>query len=288
LRAGLAYSLCALAVASVHLVRAQSGSLTVPKTIEAGSTFSIQSSGTGKAVLYIIGPEQVLRRDVQLGEATNFPAGSLYNAGHYMAVLSGGSSDPIQFDVVPAGQPANLSFLARPSRLPVGLHGGITGAVYVFDAYRNLMVAPMQVSFDLQNPSSPPQQRILTTLDGAAWTAMDSSPRQGTDRFTVSAEGVSTERVISQVPGDPCALKMNMKKSGQRVELQTDPVRDCSGNSVLDGTIITFTETYDGNESTVDVPLKRGIAKVEMPFHSGATITIASGIALGNQIRLER
>ena len=61
---------------------AQSGSLTVPKTIEAGSAFSIQSSGTGKAVLYIVGPEQVLRRDVQLGDATFFPAGSLYNAGH--------------------------------------------------------------------------------------------------------------------------------------------------------------------------------------------------------------
>jgi len=267
---------------------AQSGSLTVPKTIEAGSAFSIQSSGTGKAVLYIVGPEQVLRRDVQLGDATFFPAGSLYNAGHYMAVLSGGSSDPSQFDVVPASQPANLSFLARPSRLPVGLHGSITGAVYVFDTYRNLIVAPTQVSFELQNPSSPKQQRLITTRDGAAWTAMDSSAQQGTDRFMASAGGVSSERVISQVPGDPCGLKMSMKQSGPRVELQTDPVRDCSGNAVPDGTIITFTETYNGDESTVDVPLKRGIAKVEMPFHSGATINIASGIALGNQIHLER
>ena len=103
-----------------------------------------------------------------------------------------------------------------------------------------------------------------------------------------SAGGVSSERVISQVPGDPCGLKMSMKQSGPRVELQTDPVRDCSGNAVPDGTIITFTETYNGDESTVDVPLKRGIAKVEMPFHSGATINIASGIALGNQIHLER
>jgi hypothetical protein len=57
---------------------------------------------------------------------------------------------------------------------------------------------------------------------------------------------------------------------------------------VPDGTIVTFTETHNGDESTVDVPLKRGIAKVEMPAYPGATITVASGVALGNQIRLEK
>jgi hypothetical protein len=38
----------------------------------------------------------------------------------------------------------------------------------------------------------------------------------------------------------------------------------------------------------VDVPLKQGIAKVEMPAHSGATISVASGVVLGNQIRWEQ
>jgi hypothetical protein len=76
-----------------------------------------------------------LKRDVQLGETVIFPAGSLYNAGHYLAVFAGGSStENGSFDVVPASEPANLSFLAKPSRLPVGLHDGITGSVYVFDA----------------------------------------------------------------------------------------------------------------------------------------------------------
>jgi len=44
---------------------AQSSSLHFPKTVESGSAFSIQSAGSGKAVLYIVGPAQVLRRDVQ-------------------------------------------------------------------------------------------------------------------------------------------------------------------------------------------------------------------------------
>lgn len=287
MRAGCATAWCAVAIASAHLF-AQSASVTVPDSIEAGSAFSIRCTGSGTAILYLVGPGQVLSRNVQLGETIYFPAGSLYNAGHYMAVLSVNASEPGQFDVVPADQPANINFLARPSRLQVGLHGGITGAVYVFDAYRNLIVAPAQVTFELSNPAGATQQRVVTTRNGAAWTAMDSSSQQGSDKFIARAGGISSERVIGQVPGDPCSLKMNATPSGEQVELQTDPVRDCSGNAVPDGTIVTFTESYNGDRSTVDVPLKRGVAKVEMPRHPGATITVASGVALGNQIHLER
>ena len=114
---------------------------------------------------------------------------------------------------------------------------------------------------------------------------MDSTGHQGIDQFVARAGGISSTRVIRQVPGDPCALKMSAQKSGQKLELKTDPVMDCSGNAVLDGTIVTFTETYGGGQSTADVPLKHGIAEVAMPAHHGATISVASGVVLGNQIR---
>ena len=70
----------------------QTGALHLPKTIEAGSAFSIQSDGSGNAVLYIVGLGQVLRRNVQLGETTSFAPGDLHNAGHYLVFLVGGSS----------------------------------------------------------------------------------------------------------------------------------------------------------------------------------------------------
>lgn len=288
MRTGATLVVGLLVAASAHTLLAQTGALDVPKTVEAGAGFSIQCAGSGKATLYIIGPEQVLKREVLLGQTTLFPAGSLYNAGRYLAVLAGGATDADEFNVVPAHQPAKLSFLARPSRLPVGLHDGITGAVYVFDAYENLITVPTQVSFELSGPSGIAQTRSATTRDGATWTAMDSSAREGTDKFVARTDGVAGTRMIEQVPGDPCSLKMNARQSGQQLELETDPVRDCSGNAVPDGTIVTFTEAYNGNESTVDVPLKRGIAKLEMPAHPGATITVASGVALGNQIRWGR
>src|ERR1700682_979408 len=116
-----------VAVAS-QLAVAQTGGLRVPKIVEAGSAFSIQSAGSGKATLYIVGPGQVLRRNVQLGETTSFAPGDLHNAGHYLALLVGASStENAAFDVVAAHQAAALSFLAKPSRLPVALHDGISG-----------------------------------------------------------------------------------------------------------------------------------------------------------------
>jgi hypothetical protein len=280
----------ALMLASVaQLAFAQNANMRLPQVVEAGTAFSIQSRGSGKAVLYIVGPGQILRSDVQLGGPTFFPAGLLSNAGHYVAVLSGGSStDSGAFDVIPAKQPAALSFLAKPSRLPVGLHNGISGAVYVFDAYQNLITVPTPVSFDLANKSSAVQTHTVTSRDGAAWTNMDSSPKEGTANFVARAAGISSMRVIEQVPGEPCGLRMNARQSGQKLDLETDPVRDCSGNAVADGTIVTFTETYNGSQSTADVPLKHGIARVEMPVYDGALISVASGVVMGNEIRWRR
>jgi hypothetical protein len=289
MRAGLTFLLCGLALAAMQPAFADAGSMTLPKTVEAGAAFSIQSSGSGKATLFVVGLGQVLKRDVQLGETTFFPAGSLYNAGHYVAVLAGDSTtESGAFDVVPASSPAELSFLAKPSRLAVGLHDGITWAAYVFDTYRNLIVAPTQVSFELSSPSGAVQKRIVATHDGAAWTVLDSTAQQGIDRFVARIDRASSARVVEQVAGDPCGLKMSAEQSGRELELKTDPVRDCNGNAVPDGTIVTFTEAYKGGQSTVDVPLKRGIAEVQMAGHSGATISVASGVVLGNQIHWEK
>src|ERR1700752_4092454 len=110
MRTRAAILLAVLAMAGAPLLVAQEGSLTLPKTVEAGKAFSIQSSGSGKATLYIVGLGQVLKRDVQLGEAVSFPTGSIYSAGHYVTVLARESApaESASFDVVPASQPSDL------------------------------------------------------------------------------------------------------------------------------------------------------------------------------------
>lgn len=279
----LLYSGFALVLA--QFAWAQSASLTAPKTIQAGDAFSIQTTGNGDGTLYIVGPGQAISQKVTLGAPASFAAGTLFNAGYYSVILTaGGSNQSASLEVTPAADPAELSFLARPSRLPVSLHNGVSGAVYVFDAYHNLITRPMPVTFDLSNPSSPAQQRKVMTVNGAAWTQLNSTPKEGNDKFVASVGGVSSSRIVQQVPGDPCTLKMTATPAGNQLHLQTAPVRDCSGNAVPDGTIITFTEDYKGTQSTADVPLKRGIAEVKMPAQPGARITVASGVVLGNEI----
>jgi hypothetical protein len=201
--------------------------------------------------------------------------------------VSTAPNDAASLDVTPA-KVSDVSFLARPSRLAVKIHNGITGAVYVFDSYKNLVIAPTAVLFSLTAPSGASESRTAQSKDGAAWIAMDSSPKEGAAHFVAKVGEVSTTRIIGQVPGDPCSLRMSAKPSGEKIALETEPVRDCSGNAVPDGTIVTFTATYGGGQTTVDVPLKRGVAKVEMPAYPGANISVASGVVLGNQIHWGR
>jgi hypothetical protein len=270
-------SLLALLI-SFPLVAAngQNGDLNLPKDVVAGAAFSIPTAGSGKAVLYIFGPAQVLKRDAQLGQPVEFAAGDLDHAGHYVAVLSSGSSTQTgEFDVAPASQPASLSFLARPSRIPADLQNGITAAVYIFDAYQNLITTPTPVSFQLSVASAPAQTRTVVSSQGAASTEMNSATKEGNAKF------------VAQVPGNPCGLKMNARQVGDKLDLETDPLRDCNGNAVTDGTVVTFTESWNGLQTTVDVPLKHGIAEAEVPAHIGARISVATGVVMGNEIRWE-
>lgn len=264
---------------------AQNAQLELPKTVQAGSPVSVSSVGSGKAVLYIVGPAQALRRDVQLGQSIVLGPGELHNAGHYSAFLVGPSaSQTAEFDVV-AKQPSTLSFLAKPSRLPVDLRNGISGVVYVFDAFRNLVLAPAQVSFELSETGGAAQTRTVASRNGVAWLRLDSAPKAGSAQFQARVGEITEKRVVQLVSGEPCNLRMDARRSGARVELETEPLRDCRGNPVPDGTIVTFIERNNASESTVDVPIKRGIARTDLPANDGATISVATGVVMGNEIR---
>ena len=275
-----------LVFAPTAVIYAQGASMTMPKQVEAGSAFSIQTSGNGKAVLYIVGFGQVLRRDVDLGTASSFAPGEIDNAGEYTVILAGsGTQDSGVLTVTPASKVANVSFLAKPSRLPVSLHNGISGAAYIFDAYQNLITAPTPVSFELSVGAGAAQTKNTVARNGYAWTQMDSASKEGAAQFTARAGDIANTRIIQQVPGDPCGLRLKARPAGKDVALETDPLRDCSGNAVPDGTIVTFTESYGGRQTTVDVPLKHGIAQTELPAYDGARISAATGVVLGNEIR---
>ena len=269
---------------TIPFAAALNESLKVPKTVEAGKVFSIATNAGDKGVLYVVGLGDVIRREVQPGENILLEPGDIHNAGHYIVLLVTNSLvEHAEFDVVASARPASLSFLAKPSRLPVDIQGGISGVVYVFDAFRNLILQPTPVSFQLAGASA----ETTSAQNVVAWMKVNSAPKAGTTQLQASAGGVTEIRMVQQVAGEACGLRMTAHPSGQRLLLETDPVRDCRGNALPDGTVVTFTATAHGRPvATVDVPLKRDVAKTEIPVYSGAVISVATGVVMGNEVRL--
>ena len=124
-----------------------------------------------------------------------FGLGELVNAGHYVAFLvSPSSTQTAEFDVIAAHQPSSLSLLAKPSRLPVDQHDGISGVAYVFDVFRNLVLEPMPVEFQLSGVAGTPHTQTAQTKYGVAWVRMDSGSEAGAAQLEANAGGVSAKR----------------------------------------------------------------------------------------------
>src|SRR5690349_6021933 len=123
---------------------AHAQSLEVPKQVTAGNGFSMGNNGSGGEFV-LVGPAGIVKKNVNSGEAIDIAPEDIRVAGHYQAILG---SDATDFFVHPS-KPAALTFLARPSRVPAGAKGVITGVAFVFDDYKNLVLAPTPVKFDL-------------------------------------------------------------------------------------------------------------------------------------------
>src|ERR1700760_4027444 len=124
---------------------ARAAELRLPQDAVAGQAMTIGASGDGEATLFLVGPGQIIQHKIKLGSEAQIKAGELHSAGRWIAILkSGGSSQSSVFWVKP-GQPENLSFLARPSRVPVAHPNVINGTVFVFDQFHNLILQPTPV-----------------------------------------------------------------------------------------------------------------------------------------------
>ena len=109
---------------------ADAAELRVPTDAVAGAEVSIPTIGSGDATFYLFGPGTAIKRPVKLGEDVRLTGNDLQFSGRYTAVLSNGDSGV--FFVAPA-KPADVAFLARPSRVPASTRQVISGTAFVFD-----------------------------------------------------------------------------------------------------------------------------------------------------------
>jgi hypothetical protein len=258
----------------------------LPQETVAGQAFTIGTSGSGEATLCLIGPAQAIKRTLHLGEEVQIKSNELQSAGRWIAVLrSGANSQSHVFWVKPA-QAAQLSFLARPSRVPVARPDAITGMAFVFDDFHNLVLQPTPVNFSLSVGGSG-VSRAVPTVEGIAWIRTSSARKAGAAQFVATVGNNSVRRVVEQVASDPCNLTMHIaQRTGNAVRIETSPIHDCTGNPVPDGTIVTFTEISRDGHSTVDARIKKGIAAADLPYSPDASISVAAGVVLGNELRL--
>jgi hypothetical protein len=263
---------------------ARAAELHVPQNAVAGQPLSIGTSGSG--TLYLVGPGQVIKKEFKSG-SVDIKGEELRSAGRWIAVVRGDSKQSQVFWVKP-GKPGKLNFLARPSRVPVARPNVISGVTFVFDQYQNLILDPTPVNFNL-SVGGAGSTKTVTSREGVAWINSASAPKAGAAQFVASVNDTSVTRVVQQVAADPCERSFRMHVAGhtaQNTIVETDPIRDCSGNPVPDGTIVTFIQTDKTGKSTVDARIKKGTARAELPASDNATITVAAGVVLGNELRV--
>jgi hypothetical protein len=263
---------------------AQDG-IRAPGTVVAGDAATVSTSGSGKATFYLIGPGVSRKSDVNLGSEIQLAGEDLRNAGAYLAIVCSDSCRSATFYVI-AGKPASLTFLVHPSRVPVAQENAVSGVALPFDQFHNLVLASVMVNFQLAAGNVASQTRAVSTKDGAAWFRTTSGKSAGAMQVVAAAGGLSTRRIVQQVASDPCNLRIKGERTTAGILVETEPVHDCSGNAVPDGTIVTFTATDATGKSTVDAPIKKGIARAEMSAPGDSVISVASGVAMGNDLRI--
>jgi hypothetical protein len=258
----------------------------LPQDVVAGQAFIVGTSGEGEGTLFLVGPGQVIKKHAELGHQIQINSGDLRSAGRWVAILRAGGNSRSQTFFVQPGAPESLSFLARPSRVPVARPGVISGIAVVFDKYQNLVLQPTPVKFSLTVDEAGSSQTV-TSREGIAWVTSSSARKAGAAQFVAVAGDTSVRRVVQQVASDPCNLRMHVVQHGKDgTVVETDPIRDCTSNAVPDGTIVTFTQIDSRGRSTVDARIKKGIARAILPPADNATVTVASGVTLGNELHL--
>jgi hypothetical protein len=260
--------------------------LNIPAEMKAGTELRIKSPLSGDGALYITGPGTAIKRELKAGEEVTITSDRLRHAGSYTVLVKQGSLSIAKQIFIQPDAVSNISFLARPSRVPVSTSDAIRGVAFLFDQYDNLVVEPTPVKFELSVAKGGAFNQSVTSRDGVAWVKTSSGRTEGAAQFVASAGSASVRRVVQQTAADPCNLHMRVQAKGQELIAETDPIRDCSGNPVPDGTIVTFIQSGSKGRTTVDARVKRGTAKASMPLEPGATLSVASGVVLGNEVRI--
>ncbi|MGA8149647.1 MAG: hypothetical protein WB952_01625 [Terriglobales bacterium] len=265
---------------------AASAVLHTPASVPAGQAFTMQTEGSGEATFYLLGPSGASKQTIQLGRDIHIDSEKVSSAGQYKAILCSGQDCAHAAFEVRAGAPSRLSFFLHPSRVPVSVPDAIDATAFLFDRYYNPVLAPAKVEFQIAPSSAAGFSRVVSSQRGVAWMRMGSTGKEGAVRITAAIGDVIVPRVIQQVAAEACGLRIKGIRDKNGVTLETDPVRDCSGNPLPDGTIVSFTSIDSAGKTAVDTPIKKGVARAQLAVKGRGRISVACGVVLGNELSI--
>jgi len=182
--------------------------------------------------------------------------------------------------------PNRLSFLVHPSRVPVDSPNRISAVAVVHDNFHNIVLKPEPVKFSILPKDGKEVSATRNSENGVAWVRLSSAKKEGAARLGAAIGHANEVRVVQQVAAEACNLRIKSSRVKKGFLIETDPIKDCSGNSVPDGTVVSFTKVDRAGKANVDVPIKRGVAKVELPVEGRGKITVASGVVTGNELEV--
>jgi len=260
--------------------------MTPPQQATAGNPLSIPTNGSGSATFYLFGPGSAVKQDVRLGQSVDVRGEDVTAAGGYTAVICSDTWHSAHFFVA-AGPPASMSFLAHPSRAMVKQNDSISGVVFPFDKFQNLILSPITVNLQMTVNKNSLFSRAVTSRQGVAWFRSNSGNNAGLALLSASINEIKTQRALQLVAADPCNLRIKAQQTSKGVLVETDPIHDCAGNIVPDGTIVTFTANSGAGRSTVDAPIKQGVARANLTPSGSTVISAASGVVMGNELRMD-
>jgi hypothetical protein len=140
------------------------------------------------------------------------------------------------------------------------------------DSLGNPVAADTAVELAMIRPGVGEQRDALATDHLVAWTRITSGTTAGRTTVAATAGGASgPQAVLEEVPGPAAAIEAQaapaqMPADGRSyVSLSTGVVRDANGNTVVDGTLVTFSATgTDGAVFTIPAMTISGVAEARL------------------------
>ncbi|MCU0495088.1 MAG: hypothetical protein MUD01_26165 [Chloroflexaceae bacterium] len=261
--------------------------LDAPPTLVAGTAATVRLSGAvpdgTSATLLLLGSygPHMVQASFSGGSASfALPAEATRHAGVTDLIASAGEAQArSQLDILPGAPVSPVVPMVGPRSTVADGRVELMAVVIPTDAWGNPAADGTDVTLRVRQPGNREQQWSMLVAGGLAWERIVSGTRSGRTTVAASSGAASgPEASVREIAGPPASFTLSADPTSlpadghQTLTLRTGQVQDRYGNTLPDGTLVTFiVEAADGTVPPRRLPalLVGGVA--ETPLQAPAT-----------------